>query len=333
MTTEASLFNASAPYGLRPFDVSRDLRPVADLIESCFSETLGDDGFRYLRQMRAAARNPRFLSWAASVSEYVSLPLSGFVWEENGRVVGNLSLIPFNTLSGRIYLIANVAVHPDYRRRGIARELTKKALDHVRGRRRVESVWLHVRSDNPPAIQLYTAMGFQERARRTAWRLRPGNGAGSTPLQVDIRPRRAADWPIQQGWLGRMYPRDLAWNMPIKINTLQPGLWGALRSLISGVRLKHWVAEREGQILGVLSWQAGRDGPDQIWLAAPPQGEDLAVLALLGRARSTTRSRRTLALDFPAGQAVGSLEQTGFYAEQTLIWMERDLGRSGGANT
>lgn len=326
MTTEASLLDASPQYGLRPFDVGRDLRQVADLIEQCFAETLGEDGFRYLVQMRAAARNPRFLRWAAAVSEYVSLPLSGFVWEENGRVVGNLSLIPFNSLGGRIYLIANVAVHPDYRRRGIARELTKKALEHIRKRRRIDSVWLHVRADNPPAIHLYQSMGFEERAQRTAWRLGPDVAPQEGALEAHIRPRRSVHWTAQHHWLQRAYPRQLAWNMPLQISAMEPGLWGALRSLFSGVRLKHWAAERSGQLLGVLSWQPGSVGPDHLWLAAPPQGEDLAALALLGRVRKLTGSRRSLALDFPAGQAAVSLEKIGFFAEQTLIWMTRQPG-------
>jgi len=106
----------SSPNQLRPFDVGRDLSAVADLVEACFAETLDTDGRRYVQQMHAAARNPRYLRWAAAMADHVSMPLTGFVWEEHGQLVGNLSLIPFTYLGRRCYLIANVAVDPVSRR-------------------------------------------------------------------------------------------------------------------------------------------------------------------------------------------------------------------------
>lgn len=57
---------------------------------------------------------------------------SGFVWEENGQIIGNLSLIPSTKGGRRVVVIANVAVHPDHRRRGIAHELTQRALQTLR---------------------------------------------------------------------------------------------------------------------------------------------------------------------------------------------------------
>jgi hypothetical protein len=82
---------------LRPFDVGKDLNSVADLVETCFAETLDEDGRRYVEQMRSAARNPRYLRWATTVADHVSMPLNGYIWEENGALVGNLSLIPFKS--------------------------------------------------------------------------------------------------------------------------------------------------------------------------------------------------------------------------------------------
>jgi GNAT superfamily N-acetyltransferase len=139
---------------LRPFDVRRDLAAVADLVEQCFADTLDPDGERYLEQMRAASRNPGFIHFAAAASEWSSVPLTGYVWEEDGKVVGNISLIPFALRNQRNYLIANVATHPAYRRRGIAHSLTSQAIEHAR-RRGAPSAWLHVRQ--VPAAQLGTA--------------------------------------------------------------------------------------------------------------------------------------------------------------------------------
>ena len=51
-------------------------------------------------------------SLAPRMTEIASLPLTGYVWEQDGRIVGNASLIPFRDNGKRIFLIANVATHP-----------------------------------------------------------------------------------------------------------------------------------------------------------------------------------------------------------------------------
>jgi ribosomal protein S18 acetylase RimI-like enzyme len=138
------------PY-MRPLSILRDLPAVADLIETCFSATMDSDGRRYVQDMRRAGNDNSFLKWANRVAETTSLPLTGYIWEQDHRIVGNVSLVPFKRNKHRLYLIANVAVHPDYRRRGIARILTERAMQHAR-EKNVQDIWLHVRADNPEAI-------------------------------------------------------------------------------------------------------------------------------------------------------------------------------------
>ena len=102
MSTAAKLLSSAPQSGnLRPFNVARDLKQVADLVELCFADTLDYDGQRYLRQMRSAARNPGYLRWAGLIAERAPLPLSGYVWVEDGQLVGNLTLIPYYLWSNR----------------------------------------------------------------------------------------------------------------------------------------------------------------------------------------------------------------------------------------
>ena len=56
---------------------------------------MDNDGQRYLSDMRRASRDDSFLRWASHMSETASLPLMGYVWEQDGRIIGNASLIPF----------------------------------------------------------------------------------------------------------------------------------------------------------------------------------------------------------------------------------------------
>src|SRR5512141_1374816 len=205
---------------LRPLNILHDLPQVADLIELCFSSTIDDEGQSYLDQMRRASRDNDFLRWAGRVVDSTSMPLSGFVWEDAGRIVGNASLVYQTYGTRKIAMIANVATHPDYRRQGIGRALTEGAMKHAR-RKGARELWLHVRDDNPTAIRIYEDLGFVERARRTTYYSRPGSPISSltTPASTGSEGRsslliaspRPRDWPLQHSWLKRAHPYELSW--------------------------------------------------------------------------------------------------------------------------
>ena len=55
----------------------------------------------------------------------------------------------------------NIAVHPDFRRRGIAEELVMKLVEELKVRGN-HSLMLEVRISNDPARKLYDKMGFQQ---------------------------------------------------------------------------------------------------------------------------------------------------------------------------
>ncbi len=140
--------------GLRPFHPWRDLGQVADLVALAFADELSPIGQEIIAEMRRwAAWGP--LLWLFSLPDPF---MTGFVWEENGRIVGNLSLSLANPSAG-YWVISNVAVHPTYRRRGIARELLEAALELARAQGG-RTVLLQVRADNEAACQLYLGYGF-----------------------------------------------------------------------------------------------------------------------------------------------------------------------------
>lgn len=320
--------SVSSPY-IRKVNVRRDLLAIADLIEVCFANTLDDDGREYLRQMRWAARDLNYLSWIQGAAERIAMPLYGFVWEENNRIVGNLSLIPLNRKGRLVYLIANVAVLPEYRRRGIGQQLTQTAIEHLR-ERGIEDAWLQVRDDNPGAHHLYLSLGFTERARRTTWQSSSFPPINRTlPTDIEIRRRRSQDWETQVAWLREAYPADVAWNMPLNIPRLSPDLVGQLLRWLRGESQEHWAAWRGQRPIGFASWEPMRSASDNIWLAAPPDEEDAAILALLSHARLVLSSReRPLAVNYPAGRGDAAFQRAGFINHQTLIWMSVPLNPS-----
>lgn len=333
MSTLTTTLTASTRQ-LRPFDIRRDLDPVANLVEICFADSLDEDGKRYVRQMHAAARNPGYLRWASAVADHSSIPLSGFVWEENGRVVGNLSLIPFLNQGRQSYLIANVAVDPKYRRQGIARALTEAAIEHVRNRG-LGAVWLHVREDNVPAFNLYLSLGFVEKARRSTWDFsarKVGPIGAPAPIvaeRVSVSKVRPIHWPQQREWLKTTYPPELTWHMPIDWNAMRTDAWGGLYRFISGIRVEQWAATRDQQLLGVLTWRPQTSQSDRLWLGAAPENESLAIPALLAQLLKRTPDRSRMILDYPAGRGRQAFLEAGFRLQQTLIWMELKLKQRG----
>jgi ribosomal protein S18 acetylase RimI-like enzyme len=320
----------SRPGRLRPFDMRRDLLAVADLVELCFRGTIDPDGQRYLRHMRSAAQNKSLLRWIGAVAEPNNMPLSGYVWEEQGRLVGNLSLIPFSAGGSRLYLIANVAVHPDYRRKGIARALTSAAFEHTL-RRGSRTIWLQVRQENEAAMRLYRSMGFSERARRTTWQNWYRQPVDSDWRMVasqhgyNLFSRRDDQAGLHKAWFERLYPHELAWHFSLDWSALQPGLLAAAVRLLTGSFYQHWSVTKNGSLIAILSRQRTTSYADHLWLGLPEDHEEAAVEVLLKYARKQVSLRRPLTIDFPAGMAEAPIERAGFSRHQTLIWMSASL--------
>lgn len=301
-------------------NILRDLPAVADLIEMCFSSTLDDEGQSYLQQMRRASRDDSFLRWASQVVDSASLPMTGFVWDENGRIVGNASLVYNHYKGKKLALIANVATHPEFRRRGIGRTLTERAMAHAR-RKGVTEIWLHVRDDNPTAIKIYSELGFVERARRTTYTAKPDPLLSPTSNGLTVSRPNPRDWPLQHAWLDQLHPDELGWYNRWDWNILAPGLWKWLYRLFVEFDIRQWAAYKDGELLATLSWMSTMRSSDALWAAAKPDGDAAGLRSTLEAARRDLGYLRRLSLDYPAGEMVEAIQSAGFSARRTLLWM------------
>ena len=70
----------------------------------------------------------------------------------------------------------NVAVHPDYRRKGVGEALIRMLMQMLR-ERKCECLTLEVRASNAGAIALYEKLGFQEVGRRKNYYRNPKEDA------------------------------------------------------------------------------------------------------------------------------------------------------------
>jgi ribosomal protein S18 acetylase RimI-like enzyme len=316
---------------LRPLNILRDLPQVADLIELCFEMTIDDDGQSYVQQMRKASTDLDFLAWANKLMESTSMPLAGYVWEENGKIVGNASLV-FQPHRGRkLAMIANVATHPDYRRRGIGRALTERALLGAQ-QKGARDIWLQVRQDNPSAIGIYRDLGFEERARRTTYYAPSGLGASASgelssaatnsihePVLI-THGVASRHWARQSEWLQRAHPEEIGWYARWDWDRLGPGVANSIYRLFVQFDVRQWVGSIGREPLATASWVPTYRGHNSLWLAAAPDA-GVAVTRVLEAARRDLANYRKLSVEYPAGELRTEIEAAGFQEFRTLLWM------------
>lgn len=314
---------SSSPHPfIREIQAPYDFLPVADLIELCFAATMDEDGRDFLNSLRKAGRNAQTMEWIPGMREQVSYPLQGFVWEEENRIIGNLSLIPQLFQHQWYYLIANVAVHPDHRNKGIARALTEHALEHIKALGS-GSAWLLVRVDNPTALRLYQKIGFQEHCRRDTWLARGAAPVNADPAgSFEFTQRRTSDWPQQKTWLERTYPDEIAWNFHFDSTRFEPGFWKDINRFFSGIVHHHWALRRNNNFLGVATWEPTSYHSDFLWLGADPNEQEVAISHLLRFFLKDFISIRPVTVNYPAGEAKNAFLENGFHLQHTLIWMK-----------
>jgi ribosomal protein S18 acetylase RimI-like enzyme len=305
---------------IRRVDVRSDLDAIAALIETCFAETLDQDGRAYVKQLRRSAEDARRLSWAVEWAEENSLPIKGFVWVEDHHIVGNLTLIPMRKQNLPVTLIANVAVLPEYRRQKIAQKLTVCALKYLAGK--PGQVWLQVREDNPAAGDLYRKLGFLERARRTTWHHYSGDPIPPVRSDTLITPCWHADWKSQLSLLQNYYPDEVNWNLSVNFTSFKAGFLSHLFGFLPGDTNRSWAWRQNGRLMGTLTWEAARTWTDNLWLGSEPADVKAAISVLLPYALNAIQRSTPQAVNFPSGTAEDEFLKCGFKKHYTLIWME-----------
>src|SRR5215208_3180724 len=101
---------------------------------------MDSNGRAAVREMRSLSHLGPGLSVLLGMNDLAQGVGLGFVWIEDGRLVGNTSIYPGNLPGNSTWIIANVAVHPDYRGRGIASQLVQASLDTIQRRSRSQHV-------------------------------------------------------------------------------------------------------------------------------------------------------------------------------------------------
>jgi ribosomal protein S18 acetylase RimI-like enzyme len=285
---------ATQPDGARPVNLRNDLGPLADLIELAFADSMDNSGRAAVREMRALSRVSSGLGLLSGLNDLAAGMGTGYVWIADGRLIGNVSTYPANGAANlkNAWVIVNVAVHPEYQRRGIAYQLMQSTMELIRVRGGGAAI-LQVDADNPVARRLYTRLGFVDERAWTTWR-RAGNVSRPAPLDasesVYITHPRAGEWEAEYALAGQVRPAlmgGLGWLRPLHPGAFRKPLLRRLFDWFSLQSDEHLVirSEDEQQILASLWIESGfTSSTAHLTLLVNPDYEGLYDDALLNTA-------------------------------------------------
>lgn len=246
--------------GIRPINLKTDLAPLADLIELVFKDTMDDSGRAAIQEMRYRSKFTGF-NILGRLNDLALGLNEGYVAIVDGKLVGNVSIYPANWSAdaGKAWLIANVGTHPNYRQRGIARQLMEVCMKLIAQKGATYAI-LQVDYDNHKAIDLYEGMGFVRERAFTKW-IR--SGLVSAPANhrafqdIFITQPRRSEWAQEYQLAQATRPNErggIAWLKPLSIKDFRPSFWRSIRQLFAVGQTEKLIIrdEAEEQLLASL---------------------------------------------------------------------------------
>lgn len=328
---------AQASDGLRPIDMARDVPQIIDLLKLVFGEALELDDQQLLGDEVGASLSSLFYRLNPATARLAN----GFVWLADGRIVGNVTLLP--TKAWDRFLVANVAVHPNYRRRGIARAMMHAVTSAVKARGG-RTILLQVVKDNDSAIDLYRSLGYVGLGHMSSWycstsRLRRLDPPGSDPA-IDIRPLPGRRWREAYELDTTCVPPDLNWPEPLRPDAYRQTWWQRLSDMLNSQVFETWAvgdsrsgsrADSRDHLVGLttITGQWGR--PYLVTLRVHPDYAGRLERPLLAKAvrRLQSLPRRNARVEHPDNDTVANtlLAEANFAIQRTLTHMRLDLSR------
>lgn len=321
--------------GLRRLDMSRDLKDIAELIGDAFGDEPDQAGQNIASELRSLSRWSALLWLLERLDPTFQGSFTGFVWVEDGRVVGNVTLSRESAAPGR-WLVSNVVVARGYRQRGIARQLMEASLDFLKTQR-ARTAFLMVRRANAAAVHLYRSLGFSEVGGRVTL---TGTAAAAAPPEQHpldsrwtLRDARLRDSRELYALVRVATPEPLLRARLTQGEALlvgaepKPGDW--LRTLLGRPSSCRWVLEGQGRIVAYLRLDVNRKKHHRIRLAVHPAVRGQVELPLLVRAlqRLGGSARTPVLVDVGSHESgvLEALRRLGFEESRWLVVMVRRM--------
>ncbi len=317
--------HGTGAYRVRRINAGKDVAQIADLVELCFRPFLDPDGIAFIERMRSVAvdwqRFP-FLSLFAQAD----FSITGYVCEAaDGQIIGNVNLFPATVKNRAAFLIANVCVHPEYRKRGIAALMMREALCEAE-KKRGAAIYLQVREETPEVLRMYQKLGFLVDEYRTGW-LHPRKFVRETEAG-DIRREKIRG--VKRRDLAeafeKWYPPDVVWNLNYDPGIFHCGAFLFLsRFFVQNDVETFRVTDLTGEAVCWIGFQPTNSFCNNLWVV-PAQGcQDIRMESVLSTFGSRYGRFKPLLVSFPKGVYVDAFLKAGFFVHNRLVWMHKPL--------
>ena len=324
----ATIRRNAAFSGVRPLDPARDLTGVADLLVVSFRGEMDAGGERAVNEMRTFGKLGPLAWWMELFVPVGEGFAPGFVYVDAGRVVGNATVRRAPGY-GRGHIVGNVAVLPEYRGHGVARQLMEACIERAR-QEGSSSLALEVNADNTPARHLYQSLGFQQTGAAAQLRREANARLPETSPHISawIRKPRAGEEAQVFSLARSVTPEGLRWAEPLRESEFVFGWDRKVDLWLSGRSEAWWVVESESKIVGAIEAELFRNPRDEgrlrVWVATGHRFHAELIRAAL---RMPQVASRTMQLTHPAEDvdALAVFQQYGLRLVRTLVHMKLNL--------
>lgn len=306
---------------IRALKLPGDLLPLADMLVQTFQypenpewSIQADEEEDITREIRSLRRLwPLF-----RVAQFVSKPMKdlfrGFLWEEDGQI--GAVVIAQRRGSTNTWTIGTVGVLPEFRRRGLARQLLTKMLDDI-CRRSGTHVVLGVIDKNVPAYSLYRSLGFEHYSSQVEFDLRPQGNCEQHPRPADYSESmlNRFDWEKRYDLAKRISPLEVTKYEPVEAGRFKnPAIVRVIMPLLDRMQKrieKRSFFRKAGTIIGNSGYRttATKKGTSSIWAQLDPEHSELASYIVSSALKWVTAINPNLRVQFSASSWMPALSQ------------------------
>jgi ribosomal protein S18 acetylase RimI-like enzyme len=247
---------------IRPFDLRQDIDGMIDLVEVAFADDEARMGQSLRAEFQAARKVLPLLLIMERISDTFRHTFDGFICEEQGRIVALVN-VGRAGLNKKRWEVGNVATHPDYRGKGLARQLVNRSIEHAR-QYGAEICVLDVRDDNQPAYKLYESLGFLHYDSNIDLKLETLPETQSLPIPADFTLRRMKfnEWQPRYDLALRETPPQVQEFLPVNISDYRVAplerVMQPIATRLQKIDSLRWAVEKGGRLAGYLSLSARR---------------------------------------------------------------------------
>jgi ribosomal protein S18 acetylase RimI-like enzyme len=276
--------------GLRKINLPKDFSVIGDIALGSFQypenpewSVQSDEREGLLDAIKSFRRLWPLMKFFQIFSPYLRDLMIGHIWEEEGEPAGLVLMQRRGTTDN--WIITTVGVLPQFRRRGIARELVLAGLDMIR-ERGGRFVFLGVISGNLPAFSLYQDVGFEKYSSDIQLEFKPSTSVPrpALPHGYVVESHSPSDWEVPYEMEKRIAPKNTQKYEPIEVGRFKRSIIFhtliKVFDLAQGIHTSRFCIRRKdtGQVVGrgVIEKRSRSGGRPRLFQRLDPGYAELA---------------------------------------------------------